>query len=410
VKYGKYLFLWFCLMLAASSVSAQTSDAAKKLPTAKIDAKLEQLANPKIGTGTPLTSNGSKVTSPYIDGTARFLSLRGGKPAGAQARPISNAQLATQPGMPSWEGSFDVLGAKFPFIMIGTNPANGSATSKIPVMVIPLLEIFPDGTQLDPTQNACGDTKSPVTRIMQSPLFQTTEFKEGNTVVGNTQYMDAFQRANFWTTVSEKAPNYHIILSPTVSIEGQIVIVDPNLAVTAQGPCGRIAAVDIGLFDAQVQALVTELEIPANTLPVFVTYNSFESAGGSCCILGYHSVDGNNHPYVVAAYNDPNIFTVPIEDIHALSHELGEWLDDPFIRNFIPAWGNVGQVGGCSNALETGDAVTGTPFEVTKNGFTYHPEDLVFLPWFSRQVPSTSVNGWYTFLNTFSTPQFICQP
>ena len=87
-----------------------------------------------------------------------------------------------------------------------------------------------------------------------------------------------------------------------------------------------------------------------------------------------------------------------------------EWLDDPFIRNFIPAWGNIGQEGSCSFSLETGDPVTGTTFEVTMNGFTYHPEDLVFLPWFAREVPSTSVNGWYTFLNSFSSPQFICQP
>ncbi len=58
----------------------------------------------------------------------------------------------------------------------------------------------------------------------------------------------------------------------------------------------------------------------------------------------------------------------------------------------------MGQVSGCQNNLEDGDPVTGIAFPVPLNGFTYHPEDLVFLPWFARESPSPSVNGWYTFL------------
>jgi hypothetical protein len=140
-------------------------------------------------------------------------------------------------------------------------------------------------------------------------------------------------------------------------------------------------------------------------------YNTFGVQDGACCILGFHNVTftANPHPYVVTSYSDPNLFNVPIQDIHALSHELGEWLDDPFLRNFIPAWGAVGQEGGCAFSLETGDPVTGIAFPVTMNGFTYHPEDLVFLPWFSRQTPSTSVNGQYTFLNSLDSPQTVCQ-
>ena len=83
-------------------------------------------------------------------------------------------------------------------------------------------------------------------------------------------------------------------------------------------------------------------------------------------------------------------------------------MDDPFGNNIVPAWGHVGQVSGCQNNLENGDPVTGIAFTVTQGGFTYHPEDLVFLPWFSRQSPSSSVNHWYTFLNSFSAPQAVC--
>jgi hypothetical protein len=65
-------------------------------------------------------------------------------------------------------------------------------------------------------------------------------------------------------------------------------------------------------------------------------------------------------------------------------------------------------VSGCVVDLETGDAVTGIATALTMNGFTYHPEDLVFLSWFARRTPSTAVNGQYTLLNSFSAPQGIC--
>ena len=154
-------------------------------------------------------------------------------------------------------------------------------------------------------------------------------------------------------------------------------------------------------------SLLTSLNIPANTLPVFLSYNTFWTSGG-CCILGYHSTNNaGTQAYAVAAYSDPGIFSVPIQDIHVASHEFGEWLDDPLIpnTNIVPAWGHVGQVGGCQNNLETGDPVTGKAFTISVGGtapFTYHPEDLVFLPWFARISPSTSVNGWFTFLNGFN--------
>ena len=322
------------------------------------------------------------------------------------------ASSSKQTRMSTWEGSFQVLGARFPFVMIGTDPAHGSATTTIPVLVIPVQMNFPDGTQLSPLQPACGDTRSPLSRVLHSPLFNDFAYYLGGTFVGNTQYIDAFQRANFWSDVSRQSPDYHVLLSVTVA---RVQTVTPDAgALTASGPCAPIAAVDINFFDAQIQKLIAALQIPAHTLPVFLVYNTFETQEG-CCIIGYHSITGqtvgrNNHPYIVAAYTDPGIFTKPIDDIHALSHELGEWLDDPFTTNFIPAWGNVGQVVGCSFYIETGDAVTGIAFEIRMSGFTYHPEDLVFLSWFARETPSRSVNGWYTFLNSFPAAQPVCQP
>ena len=36
------------------------------------------------------------------------------------------------------------------------------------------------------------------------------------------------------------------------------------------------------------QLLSLYLAIPSNVLPVFLSYNTFESLGSQCCILGYH--------------------------------------------------------------------------------------------------------------------------
>jgi hypothetical protein len=251
-------------------------------------------------------------------------------------------------------------------------------------------------------------------RFKNSPLVKNATFTPGGTNVGTTQYVDAFQRANFWNFVSTTAPNYHVRLSPIQTKPLQTINVGGSGS-TQAGPCARIGKVDINFFDNVAMNLLTTLAIPANTLPLFLSYNTFETIGGGCCVLGYHSTNNaGTQAYAVGAYSDPGIFNAQgIRDIHALSHEIGEWMDDPLIpsQNIVPAWGHVGQVSGCQNNLEVGDPVTGSAFTVTTGGlfpFTYHPEDLVFLPWFARISPSTSVNGWYTFLNAFAAPQAVC--
>src|SRR5882724_1513011 len=342
--------------------------------------------------------------------------IPGAKPMFAVIPRADNAPVPYDPDVqvPIWTGTFKFNNQTFTYHMVGTDPAAGSATSNIPLVIIPLKFHFSDGTNLSATQTVCGDVKNTKYRVKNSPLIQNATFTPGGTNVGTTQYVDAFQRANFWKVVSTTAPNYHVRLSPVSVKPLQTINVGGN-GTTVAGPCARIGEVDINFFDNIAMNLLTQLAIPANTLPLFLDYNTFWTSGG-CCILGYHSTNNaGTQAYAVAAYSDPGIFkTAPgIRDIHALSHEIGEWMDDPLIPNvnIVPAWGHVGQVSGCSNVLENGDPVTGKAFTVTTGGlfpFTYHPEDLVFLPWFSRTVPSTSVNGWFTFLNTFAAPQAVC--
>jgi len=341
-----------------------------------------------------------------IKGKPMFVVIPGGNADDAMSQAFAAVNV------PLWSSTFKVGTTTFKFTMVGTNPAAGSATTSIPVVIVPIRLKFANGTVLSPVANACGDTQTPVARTMNSPIFKNMTFKPGGTNVGTTQYIDAFQRANFWHTVSVSAPNYHVLLGPVTVKAVQTITVPAASGATAAGPCAKIGEVNINFFDSKAQGLITSLAIPATSLPLFVDYNSFLFSGtpSNCCILGYHSANSANHTYAFAAYSDPGIFGVPIQDIHALSHEIGEWLDDPFGNNLTPPWGHVGQVSGCQNNLEVGDPVTGKAFTAILNGFTYHPEDLVFLSWFALQKPSTAVNGQYTFLKTFTVVAAKCPP
>jgi hypothetical protein len=44
-------------------------------------------------------------------------------------------------------------------------------------------------------------------------------------------------------------------------------------------------------------------------------------------------------------------------------------------------------------------------------GYSYHLQDLVMLPWFAGEKPSSAENGWYDFpaTNQIKEPAVICQ-
>jgi hypothetical protein len=144
----------------------------------------------------------------------------------------------------------------------------------------------------------------------------------------------------------------------------------------------------------------------------------------NCCTIGYHgaahptgygtgSTNSNGNAdvntFIFAAYTDPGTFRADsIQDIEALSHEVTEWLDDPFTQNAVQPWLTpTAPQYGCSGLLETGDPVVGIWFPLPGNpdpnpraGGVWHPEDNVFWPWFLRQNPSSAYNGNYTFMGS----------
>ena len=96
--------------------------------------------------------------------------------------------------------------------MVGTDPQKGSKTTVVPTEIIPLRFVFPDGTVYDSSTDIVDNGQTAIQRIIASPIFQNYDFVINGTRVGNTQYGDAFQCANFWNSVSTRSPEYHVLL------------------------------------------------------------------------------------------------------------------------------------------------------------------------------------------------------
>jgi hypothetical protein len=304
---------------------------------------------------------------------------------------------ASSPTLQTWNSSYTYSGTKYTYNMVGTAPStNTSAT--IPVYIVPIKLIVKSGGKTytyDPA-HVLSNGNSVTTNTVNSPLFKfSTNYTLGGTNIGTTQYTDAYQRANFWGTVSSHTNSHVLLGGPTVLAEQTLTV--PTSYGKVGSPFGyQVGLVDINWLDAQWANIIAKLGIQPNSFPIFLTYDVYLTQGGSCCIGGYHSAEGNaSNPqsYTQASYIDHS--GTFAQDVSALSHEIGEWVDDPLVAN---PNGNQTPCG----ILENGDPLENTPnygdFPYTLGGFTYHLQDLVFLPYFGAPT-STSVHGWLSFHN-----------
>ena len=296
-----------------------------------------------------------------------------------------------------WNGSFkDHQGVTRNFTMVGGDPHKTNTTATIPVFLIPIKTVFDKShgnKTFDPNKNKFSGQSVSVTKtILNSPIFQSNvKFVQGGTNVGKTQYVDAFQRANFWSSV-KKNSKYHVLLGkPTVLKEQTINCNSSDCSVRIE--FGKLVGhMDINHFDSVVQSYIQKFnQIQPNTLPIFMTYDTFLTAGG-CCIGGYHSSNGGQpggQTYSTTTVVDQGsgVFS---QDTAALSHEISEWMDDPFVDNRVGCQDN--------SILEVGDPLVLHDKPYTVNGFTYHLQDEVFLGYFGAP-PSTSLHKWLSFQN-----------
>ena len=325
-------------------------------------------------------------------------------------------------------------GITYGYNMVGADPnsCSGSACDvTIEVDITPIIV------------NVAGltfDGREVVTATLASPQFATNDY--GSTPFATNadfargpggvlsqgdaslqlQLQDATMRAQFNRT---GASPYHVRLNPHV-LPAVTINVPSNQGTLLQSGRGVIFAdVDIGWWAAQMQNLNTKQD-PTH-LPVYLTNSVLLFVGKdifNCCVIGFHgakpvgsgggstSSNGNAkvQTFAWASWVQPGIYARPngganwaLQDIHALSHEIAEWADDPFVNNYVEPWLTpTAPQYGCTGILETGDPVVAIGFAMGTNTFQqgpnpngtqsadgyYHPEDEVFLPWFMRQAPN----------------------
>ena len=305
-------------------------------------------------------------------------------------------------GLASWSSSFSSEGKTWQYTMVGTDPSKGSATTTVPVTIIPLLLKFSDGISFDGSSRVSGTTGSPL-------------FKKAKFISGTTQYGDAVARTEFWQSVSKKSPNYHVLVgTPTIAKTLTITVPSADGATAKDPSTGKtIGLIDINWFDPEIQTFLTSYS--ANMLPIFLANNVYLTGGApnlnNCCIGGYHNAVTNQNglqTYIFTTEVDQGIQGGFSEDVSALSHEMLEWFNDPFTNNVVPNWiSPTAPQYGCNNSLEVGDPLVGVLFTV--KGFSSdHLQDVALYNWFARQQKSNALNGLYSYNGTFKALSKKC--
>jgi hypothetical protein len=300
-------------------------------------------------------------------------------------KPAAPGVAAPSTPLTTWNGSFTYQGTKYTYNMVGKAPA-ANVTTTVQAILIPLKIVI--GTHTFDAAHVLSNGNSVTTNTVKSPIFdKTTTYTQGGVNVGTTQYIDAYQRANFWKLVSTHTSSHTLLGGPKILPEVTLKV--PSGQGSTGSPFGYLSGlVDINWFDGQLNAIIANnpTVILPNTFPIFLAYDTYLTEGG-CCIGGYHSATGAQ-TYSYATYVDHPTFA---QDVSALSHEVGEWMDDPLLNG-----GNSTPCG----ILENGDPLENNAnfgaYHYVLHGFTYNLQDLVTLPYFGAPK-TTSVNNFFTF-------------
>jgi hypothetical protein len=315
-------------------------------------------------------------------------------PPTPQAEVNAAAASSATSTVPYWSSSFVSGGKTYAYSMVGANPRTSpSKSTTVNTEIQPIAFKFSNGTVIHASTAAIA--------IANSPIFVNTKFP-----TGTGQFGDIIQRANFWKYVVYKP--YHVLLG-LPSIRSEIVISVPK---TSGSTDTSKTGTPYGLVDYDfVEKTVTNLVKTGNfhpaSLPIFVAGNIFEyqQVDVLCCVLGYHNAlalsGGRLQTYIYTSYPSSGLFGAGFQDTAVLSHEVAEWINDPFGTNVVRPWSTPKKPGYCfSNLLEVGDPIedySNANYTVTLNGKTYHVQDVAFFSWFSGDTPSIGAGGRYSY-------------
>src|SRR5208283_4199279 len=154
--------------------------------------------------------HGSDVSSPQSAGTGSAVA----------------AAVSTTPStIPLWKYTTTASrnnGKTYSGTMVGRSPFfHGARTTNINTILVPVTVTIVDRqknrTTFDPNQTdaAClpNGTLSPVALVQQSPILTATNFTMNGVAEEDSQYVDAFQRANFFDAISQTGGRYHTRLN-----------------------------------------------------------------------------------------------------------------------------------------------------------------------------------------------------
>ncbi len=324
--------------------------------------------------------------------------------------------LALSSGGPRLVGSGDTIpmwtytvtssrdGKTYTGTMVGASPfTNPNSTTVIPTQIVPVILKTSDGTILDPTAPD-GSGMSALTVFQQSPIFENHVFTMNGVDVGTTQYLDAFQRANFWSVVGGQS--YHTLLNATTLSAVTVNTAGHDLCGTFRGHCAGGWSVDGNWLNGVVKnTLIPSLAQQGLVNPT--TFLFFLLPGVS--VVGYHGAVGSPpQTYAMAPfYND-------YSEVIGAAKEIGAWMNDPLGTNPTPSWGNIGlwKFGGCQAHIDVGEPFFTfqlAPPVTMPNGHTYFLPELAFFSWFMG-APSLGAGGLFSNNGTLRGDARLCPP
>jgi hypothetical protein len=282
-------------------------------------------------------------------------------------------------------------------------PTGDAKTAALANTLTPISFRFTGGTVKTPSSSV-------LKAVTNSGLYKPMAFPGGK-----GQYGDVFMRTQFWLDIRAGKRAWHVVMrAPRIK---------PTLKLTVpadKGGVARIASgpvhlVDIGWFDAQVQRAIaagSPAELTQFLGGDVVLCGRYDPADlDSCGIGGYHSAiegaDRGVRTYSYQSYLSASIFGTRsgFYGLAPMSHELAEWLANPYVTNKTPAWTEkTNPQYGCSDELEVGDPLVGKVLRVNKQAY----QDEAYLSYFARQKPSRAWAGRYTWFNSFKTYSSRC--
>ncbi|HEY2114815.1 MAG TPA: hypothetical protein VGJ51_06980, partial [Candidatus Angelobacter sp.] len=319
---------------------------------------LSDAAQAQVGTSDASTGSAHAITPQLIHSVPSEL-VADDSTNGPNAIAGNPGGVANVISVPNFTRSFTVNGVTFPYTMLGNDPSLGHITT-VPtkIVAVSLRLLNADGTLFDTV-----DATPFVVPTLNSPDFQRFKYEHDATAgipAESTQFSDAIQRAEFASTME---PNWHTELAPqvvdhiSITVPKFVNVRVGNTIVQSINYQSGIAAdgqrfvLMLNLFFNQQLGVIMNTEIDAGNattdainLPLFPnTYLfSFNRANpgqrGGCCTLGFHTyfTDGASpeHRWITdyASYISPGIFGGGFNDVTAISHEIAETFNDPFVN------------------------------------------------------------------------------